>query len=629
MLRKKTYIILFSSFFLLILLFIPFISSTAAPWSKDQVKEYVPIEKIASVKKLEGFSLSPDGKWIAFCSTIAGNPDIWIVSSEGGWPLQLTTSKQRDLAPVWSPDSSKIAYIQDTDGNEVFDIWVTPLSGGEAQNITNSPEIDDRNPCWSPDGKKIAFASDRAGNLDIFIMTAEGKDPVQLSHHSASEVYPKWSPEGKNILFERYVENVDFELLCVAAEGGEEKLLTPYKNFMNRSGEWSPDGSKIAFYSNLKGFFNIGIIDFLTGKISWLTEGKWDSTSPTWSPDGTEIAYTCNVDGQIDIFLIPSEGGEARKLPANTGVNTSPQWFPDGKRLAFIHESSTEPKDIWVCPAEGAEAKQISFSFVGGLNEKALVKSKLIHYTSFDGLKISAYLFKPQEVEEGKKLPAVIWVHGGPNWQFFNFWYPLALGFANQGFVVLCPNFRGGTGYGKEFEEMNDKDWGGNDLKDVVAGADYLIKSGLADAKKIAIAGKSYGGFMTLMALTKTPDIWAAGIAFMGPTNQVTMFRRYRGPSKSILKGEMGTPEDDAELYYDRSPVNFVQNMKAPLLAIYGATDTRVTLTEWQQLKEALDKYNKKHESIVFPDEGHFFGKTENLIHAMKQSVRFLRKYLK
>jgi dipeptidyl aminopeptidase/acylaminoacyl peptidase len=143
--------------------------------------------------------------------------------------------------------------------------------------------------------------------------------------------------------------------------------------------------------------------------------------------------------------------------------------------------------------------------------------------TSFDGLEISAYLFKPKEAEEGQRLPAVIWVHGGPDWQYSNFWYPIVAGFANQDFVVLCPNYRGGTGYGKEFEVINDKDWGGSDLKDIVASAQYLIKNGFVLPQKIAISGKSYGGFMTYTALTKAPELWAAWIAFMGPSNLMTI----------------------------------------------------------------------------------------------------------
>ena len=266
--------------------------------------------------------------------------------------------------------------------------------------------------------------------------------------------------------------------------------------------------------------------------------------------------------------------------------------------------------------------------FAGKIDRARLVQPEVVRWRSADGTTVPGLLYRPTGAAADTAAAAIVYVHGGPTGQTTNSWNPTIQYYVSRGYVVLAPNVRGSTGHGKAYREANLKDWGGGDLADLVAGADFLATEGLADRKRIGVTGGSYGGYMTLIALTKAPEVWAAGVSVVGIGNLRTLYERTRDDLQYYLVQQIGTPEENPQLYHDRSAINFVRDIAAPLLILQGETDPRVPLHEAEQMRELLEEYGKTYEYHVYAQEGHGFRREENRLDAAKRTVEFFDKYL-
>lgn len=225
--------------------------------------------------------------------------------------------------------------------------------------------------------------------------------------------------------------------------------------------------------------------------------------------------------------------------------------------------------------------------------------------------------------------PAIVWPHGGPEWQERNIFSKYSQIFTNRGYIVITPNFRGSTGYGKTFQRLIYKDWGGAEFKDVVESYNYLLSTGYVDKNKIAVVGGSFGGFMTLTCVTKAPDLWKCAVDIFGPSNLFTFLNSVPEHWKPATYLLVGHPEQDKELLTERSPIYFVDNIKCPMLVVQGANDPRVVKKESDQIVEKLRSQNKEAEYLVLDDEGHGFAKVSNQIKVWEMVCEFLDKHLK
>ncbi|MBI3659852.1 alpha/beta fold hydrolase [Candidatus Acetothermia bacterium] len=461
-------------------------------------------------------------------------------------------------------------------------------------------------------------------------MNADGGERKQLTNTPVAEFLSDWSSDGKTLAFTRNSDPRYSEGYLLSLENGSEQKLDLPSEARNSLGNFSPDGTKITFETDTKGNSDIGIFDLKSNTSTWLANDPTEDESVgDWSPDGQTIVYVENNEGNFEIKLKPANGGEAKTIALKKGINGAPRWFPDGKKLALTYSGSTQPTNIWTTTLDGTETKQLTFSAPPNVDPSVLVDSALVHYPTFDGKQISAWLYRPKNVKPGEKAPAILLIHGGPSAQSLNGWSTQIQFFVNNGYLVLAPNVRGSTGYGKTFEELNDKDWGGGDLKDVIAAREYLIKEGLADEQHIGITGGSYGGYMTFMALTQYPDLWAAGVSVVGVVNLETLWKTTTGSLRYYLLSELGKPEENQQLYHDRSPLNFVDRIKAPLLILVGERDPRVPLSEFEQIKQKLEASKIPFESKVYAGEGHGFRKEENRLDSLQRTIEFFDKYLK
>jgi dipeptidyl aminopeptidase/acylaminoacyl peptidase len=598
------------------------------------------VEKLYMTHTIGDSAWSPDDKQVAFVTNISGRNNIWIVSSESGWPTQLTVSNQRQANVAWSPKGRWIAYNSDCDGNEQWDLFLVSASNGQVVNLTNSPEISEEGAAWSPDGEKLAYSvkPKQSPNYDIDVIEILTKKVTHLTSSTPAQLSnfnPIWSRNGKWIVFtQQDAAGKNANVFLISSSGGRATNLTPHQSEHNFvATDISPDGKTVLMTSNAgNGYENAGLVDVASKKITWLTSDKWEINSGKFSPDGKSLTWTANVDGNQDIFLYDLASKRAGELTLPKGINSlagaDTAFSHDGTRLLYTHNGPNAPTDVWDYSIASQTSQQVTHSLIGGVRAEDMVEPFLIHYPSKDGKwQISAFVYVPFNAEKNGKNAAVVYIHGGPTDQTINSFSRSIQYLVNQGFFVIAPNYRGSTGYGKEFEDANRFDMGGGDLEDVISAAEWIKKTGFIDPKKVAVMGGSYGGYLTMMAVTKAPDLWAAGVPIVPFVNWFTEIENEDPLLREYDMTTMGDPMKDKARLQERSPINFVAQIKAPLLLLAGGNDPRCPRTEAEQVASAIKKRNGVAELKVYENEGHGFAKIENQIDAYTRVAEFLKKY--
>ena len=546
------------------------------------------IEKLYMTRQVGRPTWSPDGKSIAFISNMSGRNNLWLVPAEGGWPVQLTVSDQRQSSPAWSPDGKWIAYQSDYDGDEQWDIFLVSPKTGKVVNLTSTREIAESDATWSPDGRYLAYLvkpkTSAAHEIDIYDMVMrEVKHLTTGTPQDKGNSNPIWSKDGKYIVYsQEHAKGTNSNIFVAEVATGKSTLLTPHEGEQRFSNnDISPDGKQVLFTSNAaNGYENVGLIEIASMKISWLTHDKWEIRGGEFSPDGKHITFTANVDGNEDVYLHDLATGKSTMLPIPKGLNEPAgghsAFTKDGSRLLYYHNGPSAPGDLWVYMLATGKSHQVTHSLVAGVRSEDMVEPYLVHYPSRDGKwTISALLYVPFNMARNGQNAAIVYIHGGPTAQTLNSFNRFIQYAANQGYMVLAPNYRGSTGYGKEFQQANLFDMGGGDLQDVLAGVDWIKQTGHLDPKKIAVMGGSYGGYLSMMSVTKAPDMWAAGVPIVPFVNWFTEIENEDPVLQQSDLATMGDVVKNKALYEDRSPINFIDRIKAPLLLLAGGHDPR------------------------------------------------------
>jgi dipeptidyl aminopeptidase/acylaminoacyl peptidase len=622
-----------------------------------RVEKSLSIEKLYTTRLVGGSTWSPDGKAVAFVSNLSGRNNLWLVPSDGGWPMQLTVSDQRQTSPTWSPDGKWIAYMSDYDGDEQWDIFLVSPKTGQVVNLTNTREIAEESPAWSHDGRYLAYMvkpkTSSVFEIDVYdTLMREVKHLTTGTAKDRMNVAPIWSADGEFIVYtQEQSKGTDSNIFLVDVASAQSTLLTPHDGEHTYSAnDVSPDGKNVLITSNAgDGYDNAGLLEIANKKISWLTNDKWEVSGESFSPDGKFLTYTANVDGNTDIYLYDIASGKARALLLPKGVNHTagrPSPFArDGSRMLYSHTGANAPGDLWVytisdeaakikstragAPAPHEPSHQLTYSLVGGVRSEDMVEPYLVHYPSKDGKwTISAFVYVPYNLPRNGEHPAIVYVHGGPTAQTMNTFNRFVQYMANQGYIVIAPNYRGSTGYGKEFQQANLFDMGGGDLQDVLGAADWIKQTGYVDPKKLILMGGSYGGYLTMMGVTKTPEVWAAGVPIVPFVNWFTEIQNEDPVLQQSDLATMGDLEKNKALYEDRSPINFVHQIKAPLYLLAGGNDPRCPKEEAQQVVDAVKKRGGVVEYKVYENEGHGFAKVENQIDAYKRVADFLKAHV-
>ncbi len=609
--------------------------STANPAARP-----APIDDLYYTRSVGGPAWSPDGQEIAFVTDMSGRMNLWKVRASGGWPIQLVQSDDRVYNAVWSPDGKWIIYNQDHEGNELWDLYSIPSDGGEAINLTNTPSIREVGPRWSHDGRTIAFGyKPRDGTqYDIALLDWSTRKVRKLTNEKQpgySWYLAAWSNDDKTIYAGRVNPPfTDADVFSIDVATGKTENLTPHQGTIRYlPSSLSPDGGTVLLSSDAKGgYMNVAVLEVATKKVAWVTDLKWEAYAGNFSPDGKYFTYTVNEDGVTDAYLADRLTNHAEKIDLPHGLNSfagNPNEFaPQSDRVIVSHEASNQPGDLWVYDLASRRADQLTFSTVASLRATPLPPSQIVHYKSFDGKIISALLWMPFNLKRDGSNPALVLPHGGPTGQMVDYWNTDVAALTSRGYICIAPNPRGSTGYGLDFQKANFQDLGGGDLKDEIAGVEFLKATGYVDAKKIGITGGSYGGFMTLMAVGRTPDIWAAAVELYGIINWNTMLKSSDPSLNEYLKGLLGDPKENRKIYEEDSPITYIQNEKAPLLVLQGDNDPRVPKEEAQQVINLLKKEGRVVDVHYYPNEGHGFVKRENQIDAIRRTIAWFDRYL-
>jgi len=572
---------------------------------------------------------------------MSGRSNLWKVSAAGGWPVQLIQSDERQTQGTWSPDGQWILFQQDVGGNELWDIFAVPSEGGEIVNLTNTPDIREESPRWSPDGKTISVNyKPKDGTVYDLALLEWATHKVSKVTHEASPDHSwnsvAWSPDGKTLYANRFeISFTDADVYAVDVRSGKTTNLTAHQGkVLNFASSLSPDEKTLLITSNRKGGYqNVALLDIPTTKVTWVTDTKWEANSGDFSPTGKSFTYTLNADGLPDVYLVDASSMRAEKLPLGAGVNALaayPNSFsPSGDRLLLSHESSVQPGDFWIYDIASRSTQRLSRSAVASLGSAPMPDSQIVHYKTFDGKTISALMWVPFNLNRDGSNPALVLPHGGPTGQVQDYWSPRVAALVSRGYICIAPNVRGSTGYGIDFQRANYQDLGGGDLQDEVYATKFLQATGYVAPRKIGITGGSYGGFMTLMAIGKTPDAWTAAVELFGIIDWMSMLQHSDPQLQQYEKSLLGDPVKDKKAYDAASPITYIHNVMVPLLVLQGDNDPRVPKEEATQVVELLKRDGKTVDAHYYPNEGHGFEKRENQIDAIRRTVDWFDRYLK
>jgi dipeptidyl aminopeptidase/acylaminoacyl peptidase len=599
---------------------------------------------IPYVQPDEWFDLSPSGAEVAFAYNLSGRWEIFLTTLDGSTPpRQVTAGPGGKFCPRWSPDGRYLAYVLDSDGSEEFDIWVCRLSTGDHFNLTpDTPDAILSDYAWSPDGSRIAFISNRSGCFDTYVMSVPCADsavaasaPSLTLQREASVVFSlpfpdrsvRWSPDGRRLGIAAETTGQDWDTFVVSLEDGDSCRITQGGAPVHaRQPCWSPDGKRVAFAADRGEYLDIGICEPGSDRIEWVTEGEGDKKTPAWSPDGRQLAYVVSHGPVMKLAVLDLVSKAQTIYEVAPGLHFQPQFTADGTHVVFLFDNPSHPCGLWVLSLNDGGLQQLTDALPPNIGEADFAVPHSIVYRSLNGREVPALLYRAPKPARGR--PAVVYVHGGPDWLAEVTWRPLLQHMVDRGWTVLAPNYRGSTGYGRKWQLANRFDLGGGDTQDVVAGADYLVREGLADPSRIGVTGESYGGYLTMTSLTQYPRRWAVGSAVVPFLNWFTAFANERDDLQHWDSENFGSPDQDHSMFRERSPFFFLERISAPVQLICGANDPRCPASESIQARDALIALGKECALVLYEDEGHDFLKLESLVDSEQRRVDFLAKVL-
>lgn len=593
----------------------------------------ISIPDLFKIPVIYSLDLSSNGSLVLYSSNPTGIPHLYLLNTKlGSKPSQITSGNDPVMFGFLSPNGDRIVYLQDKDGNELHHLFIMSTKEGEAEKITKKP-------CrtwgcgWHPNGKEVArsYAAKEACGIEICdLQTGEN---FVLKEQAAPLFGSRYSHDGKWVASTEMGGGKDPKNQQITVVNRKDPSDVINYSFRDGSKEmlpsWAPDDKKLALISDLKGRNQVVIQEFQGTERLFLSleegEEAVDIQEPGWAPSGNKVYYIVSKHSRSKLYEHPFKG-EKTALPFSDGTIMFFKISKDGKTMVGHHSSMGSPHGIYLCKTEsGITTSLLSREYKVNLNE--LAKPRSVWYKSFDGLKIHAWYLP---AGAGKPPhPAVVWPHGGPWWQVFDAWSPYLQSISQSGFAVLAPNFRGSTGYGAEFRNRDLSDAGGGDLEDVVVGAEWLAKQPEVDKSRIAIMGGSYGGFMTLIALTKKPEAFAAGVAFVPVTDWFEMYGLSDAAFRKIMEELFeGPPEKREQFYRNSSPVTYVSKIKAPVLISCGRNDSRCPFQPIERFVRKLQEMKHPHEFRVEDKEGHGFARVDANIREVTTAIEYLKKTL-
>jgi dipeptidyl aminopeptidase/acylaminoacyl peptidase len=603
------------------------------------------IEQFMDVKNIYSAGFSPDEKKLLLGSNETGIYNVFELDLTTDERRQLTSSTEESVfAASYFPNDDRIVYTSDKGGNEIDHIFVRNPDGSSTDIISDSTAKANFYG-WSHDKKLMYYASNSRDprffdlyRVDVSAAPTEGNVyPSMVVYQNNEGLDPTAiSRDNRYIALIKPITTNNSDVYILDTESGESKHITPHEGDVDYSPQYfSPDGKRLIYLTNEGSeFMYISSYDLATGEKTKIEDAPWDIMYTYLSRNGKYRVVAINNDARTEIKVYnEADGGKLVQLKNVlkgdiTGVNIS----DSEKLMTFYVSTSKSPSNLYLYNLETDEIKQLTNTLTPEINGDDLVEATVVRFKSYDGLEIPALLYKPKGLKKGDKVPALVQVHGGPGGQTrlnYNSSYQY---FVNHGYAILCVNNRGSSGYGKTFYAADDKKHGDVDLKDCIAGKEYLQTLDFVDADKIGIYGGSYGGYMVMAALAFAPEEFDVGVNLFGVTNWLRTLKSippWWTSFRDALYTEMGDPAKDSVALYNKSPLFHADKITKPFIVLQGSNDPRVLQVESDEIVEAAKANGVPVEYVVFPDEGHGWVKKENQIKSAESILQFLDKHLK
>lgn len=652
--------------------------TTAASQEKKLVTSSVPEARAKNGKRLLGAldlmkvaavgapRISPDGSRVAYTvGEVKMEKDkewktvtqVWVVPTAGGKAMQYTRGDKSSTGPEWSPDGSLLAFLSDREKDGERQVWMMMADGGEAWVVT-SHKGGVSGFRFSPDGKQLLVSATDQPSKDeedrkkvkddtividrdikmthLWLWNIEKKDDKRLTEGNFTVSEPQWSPDGTRISYTtRPTPKADdgslSDVWIMTLASGEKKKLVAEAGASDTA-RWSPDGKLIAYTGSPDASGGVSttylyLIAANGGAAKQLTANSdLNVGTPVWSRNGRTIYFSTNVLEAIEVYACEVTSGDLKQLSRRGGSTGITEISRDGKTIVGTSSGAKQPTELYLTGSDFSSFKPLT-DHNSWLNEYALADTETVKWKSKDGTEVEGLLTKPVGYDAGKRVPFLLNPHGGPTGASLNNFNGTVQVLAANGFAVLQPNFRGSTGKGLAFAQANKNTWGKGDYEDCMTGVDATIASGVADPDRLGAFGWSYGGYMTFWILTQTdrfkavsPGAGLANIYSMYSQNDIQRYLRWFYSDKS--------PWEAQELYWDRSPMKYVRNVKTPTMIMHGQVDTRVPIAQAQEFYMALREMKVPVEFVVYPRENHGFTEPRHQMDRVRRYVKFFAKYL-
>lgn len=593
------------------------------------------IERYLNIRSAGSPTFSPDGRKIAFLTNITGTSQIWFVDANGGYPEQITAFNDNVSFVEWLPGGKGLIFGKAEGGNENTQFFWLSDDGSIYKELTSDGKTRHNFGAVSKDGNYIFYTSNKRDKnwFDVYRMEiASGREEIILQS-DASNFIAAVSDDGSKVIISRSSVrfSLDNDLYLVDVKDKKEIHLTPHDEATQFGDVHFLDNDTILLATNKnREFYNLAKMDLNAKKIQMLNNMNWDTDATAISPDGKMFANTYNREGFSELFFTETKNISLKSTPVQLpakGIVGGLEFSKDNSQLAFTFSSARHNTDIWIYNLWSRKLTQVTKSSRSGIPQESFVEPQLIKFKTFDGREIPAWYYKPKNVMN--KFPVIISVHGGPEAQEragFNSLYQYYL---SRGYAILAPNVRGSTGYGKTYASLDNIRRREDAVKDLAYAVEWLKNQGDADPRRIAVMGGSYGGYMTMAAITLYPDLFAAAVNTVGIVNWETFLKNTSGYRRRQREVEYGFLDKDLDFLRQISPIAKVDKIKTPLFVIHGKNDPRVPYTEAEQIVKALRERGAIVEYKLYDDEGHGISKLKNRLELYPLVADFLDKYLK
>jgi dipeptidyl aminopeptidase/acylaminoacyl peptidase len=618
---------------------LPAAASAADATGKKQAaaapKRYT-IEQFMATTSLGGASFSADEKRVLFHSNASGIFNAYTLPVGGGEPTALTKSTtDTTLSVSFFLNDDRMLYTRDKGGDENNHLYVRELNGDE-KDLTPGDKLKARFEGWKPDGSVFYVSTNERDPkfFDLYRYDAKTYARTLLYKNEGGFDIADISRDEKWLALNKTNTTLDSDIYLVDLGSGQAKHLTPHQGSINQTAAtFDPASKRLLFLSNEGSeFTSLRAYDLASGQVGELEKAPWDVAFAYYSRDGRYRVTGVNRDGSTDIRIVEGEDKPV-KLPAlPPGEIRGVTFSKNSARMAFYVNGDRAPSNLFVYDFATQKVKQLTRSLSKDINPADLVEAEVVRFKSFDGMVIPSIYYKPREASASHKVPALVYVHGGPGGQTRRGYNSQIQYLVNHGYAVLGINNRGSTGYGKTFYAADDRKHGREPLWDCVEAKTYLASLGYVDPGNVAIIGGSYGGYMTLAALAFRPEAFKVGVDLFGVSNWLRTLESippYWESFRKALYEEIGDPVKDKDFLIATSPLFHAKEIRKPLFVVQGANDPRVIKPESDEIVEAVKKNGVPVEYLVFPDEGHGFSKKKNQLEANKRILEFLDKYMK